>query len=96
MQVERVRQGTIELVVETMTSTVCVARALVMAGCRIDLEGLDQEIGDLCAEAVALPRAEGQSIRPALEALLREVDQLYQELRAQEPLADPFAAPLPS
>jgi len=84
MQVERVKHGTVGLVIETMTSTVCVARALVMAGCRIDLEGLDQEVGDLCAEAIALPRAEGEALVPALETLLREVDQLLAELRSME------------
>jgi hypothetical protein len=68
------------MVVETMAATLALARALVHAGHRIDLEGVEREIGDLCAETVALPRADGQALRPALESLLREVEALEDDL----------------
>jgi hypothetical protein len=79
------------MVVETMAATLMLARALLFAGHRIDLDGVDREIGDLCAESVALPREDGRKLRPALLSLLREVEALEADLsdRAAEP--DPFA-----
>lgn len=68
------------MVVETMAATLMLARALVFAGHRIDLDGVDREIGDLCAETIALPRDEGRLLRPALEGLLREVQALEEDL----------------
>jgi len=57
-----------------MLGTIAVARALVCAGRRVDLAGLDGEISALCAAAITLPAADGQGLRPALEALLAAVD----------------------
>jgi len=68
------------MIVETMAATMLMARALLVAGHRIDLDGVEREVGDLCAEAVALPREDGRRLRPALQQLLREVEALESDL----------------
>jgi hypothetical protein len=78
---------TTAMVVETMAATLLLARALLAAGHRIDLDGVEREIGDLCAETVGLPRADGQALRPALEHLLREVEALEADIADRAPLA---------
>lgn len=67
---------------EAMLGTIAVARALVEGGRRVDLAGLDREIGTICAAALALPAAEGQQLRPTLETLAQAVDGLARLLRA--------------
>jgi hypothetical protein len=42
----------------------------------IDLSGLDREVGDLCADAISLPRAEGRDMATPLADLLAEIEQL--------------------
>lgn len=79
------------MVVETMAATLLLARALVASGHHIDLDGVDREIGDLCAETVALPREHGLLLRPALEHLLREVEALEADLALRAPGGGPPA-----
>ncbi len=62
--------------VEHLTETLMLARLLVQSGAAIDLSGLDREVGDLCADAVALPRAEGRDMATPLADLLAELEQL--------------------
>jgi hypothetical protein len=82
------------MVVETMAATLILARALLFAGHRIDLDGVEREIGDLCAETVALPRADGAVLRPALEHLLREVEALEADMALRaDPAGGAGAAP---
>ena len=52
--------------VEALLATLRLARVLAQSHRRIDLAGLDQEIGRLCAAALDLPPAEGQAMRPKL------------------------------
>jgi len=56
--------------------TLQMARALAKARRRIDLTGLDQEIGRLCAATLDLPGAEGRAMRPLLVGVLAELDAL--------------------
>lgn len=67
--------------VEAMLGTIAVARALVGAGRRIDLTGLDQEIAALSAAAIALPVEEGRALRPAMESLHDSLQALAAALR---------------
>ena len=46
------------------------ARGMVQAGRRVELEGLDQMVGRLCARCLDLPPEEGRALRPLLAALL--------------------------
>jgi hypothetical protein len=80
---------TTAMLVETMAATLVMARALVIAGHRIDLDGVEREIADLCAETVALPREDGTRLRPALQHLLREVEALESDLADRLPGGTP-------
>jgi hypothetical protein len=61
---------------EELTQTVALARALVASGRRIDLTGLDSQIGLLCAKWLDLPLEEGRRLRPWLVTLSAAVDAL--------------------
>ncbi len=56
--------------------TLQVARALAQSRRGIDLAGLVQEIGRLCAAALDLPAAQGRAMRPLLLGVLAELDAL--------------------
>ncbi|WP_439595303.1 hypothetical protein [Falsiroseomonas sp.] len=62
--------------IESMGGTVLVARVLVEGGRQVDLEGLDRDATALCAAVLALRPEEGRLLRPALEGLLRQVNEL--------------------
>lgn len=66
--------------IQSMGGTVLIARALVQSGRRIDLEGLDRDATALCAAVLALASDQGRLLRPALEGLLRQVDDLAAEV----------------
>ena len=70
------------LAAEAVVGTLRMANALARSHCRIDLAGLDQEIGRLCATALDLPPAEGQALRPLLVDVLAELDALSAGLAA--------------
>jgi hypothetical protein len=62
--------------IESMHGTLVLARAFVESGRRIDLAGLDAAATALCAAVAMLPPADARALRPALVALLEEVDGL--------------------
>lgn len=68
--------------VEAMSGTIAVARALVAAGRRVDLAGLDAEISAICAASLTVSAAEGRALRPNLIALEQEVSALAALLAA--------------
>lgn len=84
---ETERAATIGIIAEAMRSTVTVARALVDAGIRVDLAGLDREIGDLCVDAIALPRVLGRELIGPLSSLRDEIAALEQTLMDAPPPA---------
>ena len=59
-----------------VAGTLRMAHALAETCGGIDLAGLEQEIGRLCAAALDLPPSEGRTLRPLLEAVLDELDEL--------------------
>ena len=67
---------------ESLIGTLRMARALARSRRSIDLAGLEQEIGRLCAAALDLPLAEGRAMRPKLALLLAELDALSASLAA--------------
>ena len=71
----------VRVAIEAMDGTLIMARALVEGGRRIDLAGLDREAGRICAAVMALDVEEAKRLRPALEALRRQVDGLSVSLR---------------
>ena len=61
--------------------TLRVARALVESRRPVDLGGLQNAIGRLCAAVFDLEPADGRRLRPHLEAVLAELDALEAALR---------------
>lgn len=61
---------------EALAGTLRVARVLAQSDRKIDLAGLDQDVGRLCAAVLDLPPAEGRFLRPQLALLLAELDGL--------------------
>ncbi len=59
-----------------------VALALAQAARPIDLAGLDQRVGRVCAQALDLPPAEGRALRPRLAGLLAGIEALAAQLAA--------------
>ena len=68
--------------IEALHATLLMARALHEAGRRLDLAGLDAQAASLCTAVALLPPADARPLRPALLALLREVDGLRGSLTA--------------
>ena len=67
---------------EELTKTADVAQALAETGRTIDLAGLDQRIGLLCAKALDLPPDDGRRVRPLLIALSDAMAALSRALSA--------------
>lgn len=68
--------------IAALDGTLAVARALVEAGRRIDLEGLDRDAATLCAAVMALDDAQARLLRPELEALRAQVEGLAATMRS--------------
>ena len=68
--------------IAAMERTLSVARALVEAGRRIELAGLESEAARLCAALACMPEGSAARLRPPLHALTGELDRLAGALRA--------------
>ena len=66
--------------VEALTRTIDLARALAEAGRAIDLAGLDGQVGLLCAKSLDLPPDQGRAVRPRLIELSEAVATLARVL----------------
>jgi hypothetical protein len=64
--------------------TVRIAAALVAAGRTVDLDGIDDLIGRLCARALDLPPEQGLLLTDDLRRLLTESDTLHARLSGRE------------
>ena len=70
------RMAAVEGLAGQVAGALRLAGALAQGGRRLDLAGLDQMIGRLCAQALDLPPDQGRAMRPLLLALLRDPDEL--------------------
>ncbi|MGG5807983.1 hypothetical protein [Falsiroseomonas sp. CW058] len=77
---QAVHARAVRAAIESLDGTVAIARALVEGGRRVDLAGLDRDATALCAAVMALEPDSARDLRPALEALLRQVDALIAEM----------------
>jgi len=68
----------------SLLRTVRIASALVAAGRAVDLDGIDDLIGRLCARALDLPPAQGVLLTGDLRRLLTEADTLHARLSGRE------------
>jgi hypothetical protein len=66
--------------IQSMQGMLQIAGALLQAGRRVDLGGLEVEAARLCATIGLLPAEEASPLRPALEALLRDLDRVVAAL----------------
>jgi hypothetical protein len=66
---------------QSITGTLRVARGFLAAGRRIDLVGLEEPVGLLCARTLDLPPEQGRQMLVALINLRRELDVLSEALR---------------
>jgi hypothetical protein len=71
-----------------VTQTLGVARGLVEAGRPVDLAGLEDQVGLLCAKSLDLPPDEGRSMRVDLVGVLGHVAALSVALRCARELPD--------
>ncbi len=62
--------------IQSLQDTITMARALVQAGRRIDLTGLDADAAVLCTAIGLLAPERSQGLRQSLEELVRDVDAL--------------------
>ncbi len=65
----------------SIEATLAAAAALLDAGRRVDMTGLDQRTGRLCAQGLDLPPDEGARLRPALLALRDSLDTVAGRLK---------------
>ncbi|HUB14206.1 MAG TPA: hypothetical protein VMB34_19805 [Acetobacteraceae bacterium] len=62
--------------------TLAIARNLLLGGRRVDLSGLEAEVGFICARTLDLPPEDGRVARPLLVALRSELDAIAAALSA--------------
>jgi hypothetical protein len=62
--------------IDSLHGTVTMARALVLAGRQVDLDGLDREAARLCAAVACMPGNSGEALLPPLLRLAGEVEAL--------------------
>jgi hypothetical protein len=65
--------------------TLGVARALADRGRRLDLAGIEDGIGVLCAQTLDLPTADGRCMLPVLREVLAHLDSLAAALQREAP-----------
>jgi hypothetical protein len=57
------------------------ALALTQSGRRVDLSGIDRQVGILCAQSLDLPPALGRALVPCLQSQIAVIDQLFAAIR---------------
>jgi hypothetical protein len=67
--------------IDSLSTTLAVARALVSAGRVVDLDGLEQEAARLCLALGCMAEGAAPLLRPPLHELARELDRLELALR---------------
>jgi hypothetical protein len=73
------------LLAERLSRTLAVARALALAGRRVDLSGMQDGVGLLCAKTLDLPRGEARHLLPALYELVAQIDSLHHVMHRPGP-----------
>src|SRR5579871_5435226 len=73
--------GAVCALADELTRTVGIARALVESGRVVDLTGLDDHIGLLCAKSLDLGLDEGRRLRPRLIVLSGSIEALSRALQ---------------
>lgn len=61
------------------------AASLVASGRPVDLEGLQEPVGRVCAGCLDLPPAVGRAMRPLLTGMVAEIDLLAELMQTPAP-----------
>ena len=83
-EADRKALASVDQLADAVARVVMLARALASRGRVVDLAGLDQQVGLLCARALDLPPTQGRAARPRLLGLRAELDALAAALRPAE------------
>jgi len=79
---------------DRLTRTISIARALVEAGRSVDLSGLEDGVGLLCAKTLDMHTAESRQLLPAMLELRAQIDSLSARITDQQRhLRAPAAVP---
>jgi hypothetical protein len=78
---ERGAGGGVAEAIAATAAMLRLAEGMATAGRTVDLAGLEDRIGLVCARALDLPAEDGARVRVALVALLRDLDALGVALR---------------
>lgn len=70
---------------DELTRMMGLACALAQSGRAVDLTGLEDQVGLLCAKSLDLPPEEGRRVRPRLIALSGSIEALSRVLAARVP-----------
>lgn len=68
---------------EELMNIVGIAQVMVQSGRNIDLTGLGDQVGLLCAKSLDLPPDDGRRVRPRLIALFGSIEALSRALVAK-------------
>ncbi len=68
-----------------LSRTLTLARALVQGGRTLNLTGIDDGIGMLCAQTLDLCAEEARDMRPTLHEVMAQIDLLTAAIRAAGP-----------
>ena len=74
------RQRLIELAAR-LSRTIALARGLIQGGRQLDVTGLDDGVGVLCAQTLALPPEDAGAMVPVLRGVLAQVNLLTAALQ---------------
>jgi len=76
--------STVEEEIAALAALITQARELVATGHSIDLSGLGDKVGAFCADVVANPPDDPESVKAMLEALVKDLTALGHEMAALE------------
>jgi hypothetical protein len=68
--------GRLTVLAERLTRTLGVARALIISGRTVDMNGIQDGIGVLCAKTLDLPHDQARDMLPALHEIAAQVESL--------------------
>jgi hypothetical protein len=84
----------LQTLADRLTRTVSIARALVESGRAVDLAGLEDGVGLLCAKTLDMPIPESREMLPAMLELRAQIDSLAARMADQWRPGTPADTPL--
>ena len=82
------KERRVEELAVRVSRTLGVAHALAKRGRQLDLAGIEDGIGILCAQTLDLPNADARCMLPVLREVLSQLDSLSATLQREAPRRD--------